>query len=179
MKIANDMRWLASGPRTGFAELLLPQNEPGSSIMPGKVNPTQCEAIVMIAIQVLGDDAAVAFAGSQGNFELNAMRPVIINNFLHSARILADGMEKFRTFSVNGTSLNRDKIAQYVNESLMLVTALSPIIGYQNAAHIAESALANDQTLKEAALASGQVDEKTFDSVVDPLAMVGHGVSGA
>jgi fumarate hydratase, class II len=179
MKIANDMRWLASGPRTGFAELLLPQNEPGSSIMPGKVNPTQCEAIVMIAIQVLGDDSAVAFAGSQGNFELNAMRPVIINNFLHSARILADGMEKFRTFSVSGTELNRGKITQYVNESLMLVTALSPVIGYQNAAHIAESALANNQTLKEAALASGHVDEKTFDSVVDPLAMVGHGVSGA
>ncbi|MFI9630832.1 class II fumarate hydratase [Streptomyces sp. NPDC052042] len=179
MKIANDMRWLASGPRAGFAELLLPQNEPGSSIMPGKVNPTQCEAIVMIAIQVLGNDSAVAFAGSQGNFELNAMRPVIINNFLHSARILADGMEKFRMFSVDGTELNRSKIAQYVNESLMLVTALSPIIGYQNAAHIAESALANNQTLKEAALASGHVDEKTFESVVDPLSMVGDGVSGA
>lgn len=179
MKIANDMRWLASGPRTGFTELLLPQNEPGSSIMPGKVNPTQCEAIVMIAIQVLGNDSAVSFAGSQGNFELNAMRPVIINNFLHSARILADGAEKFRTFSVSGTELNRSKIAQYVSESLMLVTALSPIIGYQNAAHIAESALANGQTLKAAALASGHVDEKTFDSVVDPLSMVGHGVSGA
>jgi fumarate hydratase, class II len=179
MKIANDMRWLASGPRTGFAELLLPQNEPGSSIMPGKVNPTQCEAIVMIAIQVLGDDAAVAFAGSQGNFELNAMRPVIINNFLHSARILADGMEKFRTFSVTGTELNYDKINQYVNDSLMLVTALSPVIGYQNAAHIAEAALANGQTLKDAALASGQVDERTFDSVVNPLSMIGDGVSGA
>jgi fumarate hydratase, class II len=179
MKIANDMRWLASGPRTGFAELRLPQNEPGSSIMPGKVNPTQCEAIVMIAIQVLGNDSAVALAGSQGNFELNAMRPVIINNFLHSARILADGMEKFRTYSVSGTELNRGKIAQYVDESLMLVTALSPVIGYQNAAHIAESALAKDQTLKQAALASGHVDEKTFDSVVNPLAMVGHGVSGA
>ncbi|MEU2338891.1 class II fumarate hydratase [Streptomyces sp. NPDC013172] len=179
MKIANDMRWLASGPRTGFAELLLPQNEPGSSIMPGKVNPTQCEAIVMIAIQVLGNDSAVSFAGSQGNFELNAMRPVIISNFLHSARILADGMEKFRVYSVSGTRLNRSKIAQYVSESLMLVTVLSPVIGYQNAAHIAESALANGQTLKEAALASGHVDEKTFDSVVDPLSMVGRGVAGA
>jgi fumarate hydratase, class II len=179
MKIANDMRWLASGPRTGFAELQLPQNEPGSSIMPGKVNPTQCEAIVMIAIQVLGNDTAVAFAGSQGNFERNAMRPVIINSFLHSARILADGMEKFRTYSVIGTELNRGKIAQYVDESLMLVTALSPVIGYQNAAHIAESALAKDQTLKQAALASGHVDGKTFDSVVNPLSMVGHGVSGA
>ncbi|TVT59341.1 class II fumarate hydratase [Amycolatopsis rhizosphaerae] len=179
LKIANDMRWLASGPRTGFAELLLPQNEPGSSIMPGKVNPTQCEAIVMIAIQVLGNDAAVAFAGSQGNFELNAMRPVIISNFLHSARILADGMAKFLTFSVSGTELNRNRIEQYVNESLMLVTALSPVIGYQNAAHIAESALANNQTLRQAALASGHVDEKTFDSVVNPLSMVGHGVAGA
>src|SRR6202044_4060404 len=113
MKIANDMRWLASGPRTGFAELLLPQNEPGSSIMPGKVNPTQCEAIVMIAIQVLGNDTAVAFAGSQGNFELTAMRPVIINNFLHSAQILADGMEKFRTFPVSGSDLNQAKITHY------------------------------------------------------------------
>jgi fumarate hydratase class II len=178
-KIANDMRWLASGPRTGFAELLLPQNEPGSSIMPGKVNPTQCEAIVMIAIQVLGNDCAVANAGSQGNFELNAMRPVIINNVLHSARILADGMEKFRTYCVSGTELNLGKIAQYVDESLMLVTALSPVIGYQNAAHIAEAALADNQTLKEAALASGHVDEQTFDSVVDPLSMVGHGVAGA
>ncbi|MFI6621837.1 class II fumarate hydratase [Streptomyces sp. NPDC050528] len=179
IKIANDMRWLASGPRTGFAELLLPQNEPGSSIMPGKVNPTQCEAIVMVAIQVLGNDSAVAFAGSQGNFELNAMRPVVINNFLHSARILADGMEKFRTFSVSGTRLNRSRIDQYVNESLMLVTALSPVIGYQNAAHIAESALANGQTLREAALASGHVDEQTFDSLVDPLSMVGRGYDGA
>lgn len=179
MKIANGMRWLASGPRTGFAELLLPQNEPSSSIMPGKVNPTQCEAIVMIAMQVLGADSAVAFAGSQGNFELNAMRPLIINNFLHSARILADGMEKFQKFSVDGTALNRVKIAKYVDESLMLVTALSPTIGYQNAAHIAESALANDQTLKEAALASGIVDEKTFDSIVDPLSMVGRGAAGA
>ena len=179
MKIANDMRWLASGPRAGFAELKLPQNEPGSSIMPGKVNPTQCEAIVMIAIQVLGDDSAVALAGSQGNFELNAMRPMIINNFLHSARILADGMEKFRTYSVSGTELNEDKIQQYVQESLMLVTALSPVIGYQKAAHIAEEALANDQTLKEAALASGDVDEDTFDTVVDPLSMIGDGVAGA
>jgi len=179
MKIANDMRWLASGPRTGLAELLLPQNEPGSSIMPGKVNPTQCEAIVMIAIQVIGDDSAVAFAGSQGNFELNAMRPIIINNFLHSAVILADGMQKFRTFSVSGTELNKDKIDQYVNESLMLVTALSPVIGYQNSAHIAESALANGQTLRQAAIESKHVDEETFDRLVDPITMIGDGVAGA
>jgi fumarate hydratase class II len=179
MKIANDMRWLASGPRTGFAELVLPSNEPGSSIMPGKVNPTQCEAIVMIAIQVIGDDAAVAFAGSQGNFELNAMRPIIINNFLHSARILGDGMAKFLEYSVSGTELNETKISSYVGESLMLVTALSPVIGYQNAAHIAEDALAKDQTLREAALASGKVTAEQFDSIVVPADLVGRGVGGA
>jgi fumarate hydratase, class II len=179
MKIANDMRWLASGPRTGFAELILPSNEPGSSIMPGKVNPTQCEAIVMISIQVLGDDAGVAFAGSQGNFELNAMRPIIINNFLHSARILGDGVEKFLTYSVKGTQLNEKKISSYVGESLMLVTALSPVIGYQNSAHIAEAALANDQTLREAAIASGKVTAEQFDQIVVPKALVGHGVEGA
>ena len=179
MKIANDMRWLASGPRAGLAELRLPANEPGSSIMPGKVNPTQCEAIVMIAIQVLGDNSAVAFAGSQGNFELNAMRPIIVNNFLHSARILGDGMEKFRTFSVEGTQLNEKKIAQYVADSVMLVTALSPVIGYENAAHIAEAALAQDKTLKEAALASGKVSEQQYDEVVNPQNMVGTGVAGA
>jgi fumarate hydratase class II len=179
IKIANDMRWLASGPRTGFAELVLPSNEPGSSIMPGKVNPTQCEAMVMIGIQVIGDDSAVAFAGSQGNFELNAMRPVIINNFLHSARILGDGMQKFLEYSVAGTELNEKKIASYVSASLMLVTALSPVIGYQNAAHIAEHALANDLTLKEAAIASGHVTEEQFDSIVVPQSLVGHGVGGA
>ncbi|MCB8883018.1 class II fumarate hydratase [Acidisoma cellulosilytica] len=179
MKIANDMRWLASGPRCGFAELLLPANEPGSSIMPGKVNPTQCEAMVMIAIQVLGNDTAVAFAGSQGNFELNAMRPVIINNFLHSARILADGCARFREFSVEGTELNRRKIDEYVQGSVMLVTALSPIIGYQNAAHIAEKAIADGTTLREAALASGKVDAALFDKTINPLAMVGHGLAGA
>ena len=179
MKIANDMRWLASGPRCGFGELLLPANEPGSSIMPGKVNPTQCEALVMIAIQVIGNDTAVALAGSQGNFELNAMRPVIINNFLHSARILGDGCEKFLTFSVKGTELNTDRIGTYVPNSLMLVTALSPVIGYQNAAHIAEDAVAKGTTLREAALASGKVTAEQFDSIVQPLAMVGDGVTGA
>ncbi|WP_417281583.1 class II fumarate hydratase [Azospirillum picis] len=179
MKIANDMRWLASGPRCGFGELLLPSNEPGSSIMPGKVNPTQCEAMVMICIQVMGNDSAVAFAGSQGNFELNAMRPVIISNFLHSARILADGCEKFRIFSVEGTALNRDRIEQYVEGSVMLVTALSPVIGYQNAAHIAETAIAGNLTLRQAALASGKVDEATFDRIVKPIEMVGHGLAGA
>ena len=172
MKIANDMRWLASGPRCGLAELILPANEPGSSIMPGKVNPTQCEAIVMICIQVIGEDTTVAFAGSQGNFELNAMRPIIINNFLHSARILADGCEKFLTYSVEGTKLNQVKIGEYVNRSLMLVTALSPKIGYDKASVIAHHALDNNQTLKEAALASGYIQEKEFDELVDPKKMV-------
>ena len=179
MKIANDMRWLASGPRCGLGELKLPQNEPGSSIMPGKVNPTQCEAIVMIAIQVIGDDTAVAFAGSQGNFELNAMRPIIINNVLHSTTILADGCEKFRRFSVEGTDIDEKKIAGFVSNSLMLVTALSPVIGYQKAAHIAEKADRDGSTLREAALASGNVDEETFDRVCNPKSMVGDGVIGS
>ncbi len=171
MKIANDMRWLASGPRCGLGELVLPANEPGSSIMPGKVNPTQCEAIVMICIQVIGEDNAVAFAGSQGNFELNAMRPIIINNFLHSARILADGCERFRTFSVEGTELNRDRVAELVDRSLMLVTALSPVIGYDKASAIAHRALERNVTLKAQALESGWIDEQTFDEVVDPQKM--------
>ncbi len=179
MKIANDMRWLASGPRCGFGELLLPANEPGSSIMPGKVNPTQCEAIVMIAIQVIGDDTAVAFAGSQGNFELNAMRPIVINNFLHSARILADGCEKFRLYSVEGTKLNEKRIAQYVEQSVMLVTALSPVVGYDKASKIAHKAMDDDLTLRQAAIKSGDVSERQFDEVVNPSKMVGHGLAGA
>ncbi|MGQ7856763.1 class II fumarate hydratase [Pedobacter sp. WC2501] len=172
MKIANDMRWLASGPRCGIGELILPPNEPGSSIMPGKVNPTQCEAMVMICIQVIGEDNAVAFAGSQGNFELNAMRPIVINNFLHAAGILADGAEKFRMFSVEGTELNLPRIEEFLNRSLMLVTALSPEIGYDKASAIAHAAMDKNLTLKEAALASGYIDEKNFDRIVDPKKMV-------
>lgn len=179
MKIANDMRWLASGPRCGLGELKLPANEPGSSIMPGKVNPTQCEAMVMISIQVIGDDTAIAFAGSQGNFELNAMRPLIINNFLHSATILADGCQKFRSFSVEGTDIDRDKIQSYLDNNLMLVTALSPVIGYQNAAHIAEDAQATGSTLKAAALRSGKVSEADYDKIIVPGNMIGNGVAGA
>ena len=179
MKIANDMRWLASGPRCGFGELKLPANEPGSSIMPGKVNPTQCEAMVMIAIQVIGDDTAVAFAGSQGNFELNAMRPIIINNFLHSATILADGCEKFRTYSVEGTEIDEKRIGELVENTLMLVTALSPLIGYQNAAHIAEDADATGSTLKEAALKSGKVSGEQYDKIIVPKDMIGDGLAGA
>jgi fumarate hydratase class II len=175
MKVANDMRWLASGPRCGLEELVLPANEPGSSIMPGKVNPTQCEAMVMICIQVIGEDNAVALAGSQGNFELNAMRPIIIDNFLHSARILGDGCEKFRTFSVEGTQLNRERITELVDRSLMLVTALSPVLGYDKASSIAHAALAEGTSLKEAALRTGWIDAHSFDSVVDPRKMVRPG----
>jgi fumarate hydratase class II len=179
MKIANDMRWLASGPRCGLGELLLPENEPGSSIMPGKVNPTQCEAMVMVCIQVIGEDNAVAFAGSQGNFELNAMRPIIINNFLHTARVLGDACDKLRRFSVEGTKLHRARMDEMLGRSLMLVTALSPVIGYDKASAIAHKANDEDLTLKEAALKSGYIDAKQFDAIVDPKKMVGHGIAGA
>jgi fumarate hydratase class II len=179
MKIANDMRWLASGPRCGLGELVLPENEPGSSIMPGKVNPTQEEAMVMVCIQVIGDDTAVAFAGSQGNFELNAMRPIIINNVLHAARVLGDACDKFRHYSVEGTKLNRQRIAEMLGRSLMLVTALSPVIGYDKASAIAHKANDEDLTLKEAALQSGFIDAKRFDEIVDPKKMVGHGLAGS
>ena len=172
MKIANDMRWLASGPRAGLHELRLPANEPGSSIMPGKVNPTQQEATVMVCLQVIGEDSVVAAAGAQGNFELNAMRPIIINNVLHSAGILGDMCDKLRTFSVEGTELDRVKIADYVGRSLMLVTALSPIIGYDKASAIAHKADDDGTTLRDAAVALG-VDAAEFDRVVDPMTMVG------
>jgi len=135
--------------------------------------------MVMISIQVIGDDTAVAFAGSQGNFELNAMRPVIVNNVLHSATILADGCEKFRTYSVEGTDIDRDKIQSYVDNNLMLVTALSPVIGYQNAAHIAEDAQATGSTLKHAALKSGKIDEAQYDEIIVPSNMIGDGLGGA
>jgi fumarate hydratase class II len=174
MKIANDIRWLASGPRCGLSELTLPANEPGSSIMPGKVNPTQCEAMVMVCIQVLAEDSAIAFAGSQGNFELNAMRPVIISNFLHSATILADACGKIREYCIEGTELHRQQIDDYVHRSLMLVTALSPVIGYDKASAIAHKANDDGTTLREAALATGYVSAEQFDRLVEPAAMVGR-----
>jgi fumarate hydratase class II len=173
MKIANDLRWLGSGPRAGLHELNLPANEPGSSIMPGKVNPTQEEAMVMVCIQVIGDDSVVAFAGSQGNFELNAMRPIIINNVLHSARILGDASEKLRQFSIEGITLDTERISKYVNESLMLVTALSPVIGYDKASMIAHKALDENKTLREAALESGYIRAEEFDKIVVPAHMIG------
>jgi fumarate hydratase class II len=172
MKIANDMRWLASGPRAGLHELELPANEPGSSIMPGKVNPTQQEAMVMVCLQVMGEDTIVASAGAQGNFELNAMRPIIINNVLHSARILGDASEKLRRYSIEGTELDRDKVQEYVGRSLMLVTALSPLVGYDKASAIAHKADDEGSSLREAALASG-VSAADFDRIVDPKTMVG------
>ncbi|THV27304.1 class II fumarate hydratase [Glycomyces paridis] len=172
MKAANDMRWLASGPRAGLHELRLPENEPGSSIMPGKVNPTQQEAAVMVCLQVIGEDAIVAAAGSQGTFELNTMRPLVIGNVLHSARLLGDAAESLRVHSVEGTELDRERIAAHVDRSLMLVTALSPHVGYDRAAAIAHRADHEGTTLREAALALG-VDPADFDRVVDPATMVG------
>lgn len=174
MKIANDIRWLGSGPRSGLHELILPSNEPGSSIMPGKVNPTQEEAIVMVSIQVISEDNAVAFAGSQGNFELNTMRPIIINNVLHSARILSDACVKFHKYSILGIKLDLNRINKFVDESLMLVTALSPIIGYDKASAIAHRALDQNTTLREAALSGGFISAEEFDRAVDPKKMVGN-----
>jgi fumarate hydratase class II len=174
MKIANDLRWLGSGPRAGLHELQLPENEPGSSIMPGKINPTQEEAMVMVCIQVIANDTAVAFAGSQGNFELNAMRPIVIRNVLHSTRILADACELFRKFSIEGIELDRERIDKYVRESLMLVTALSPVIGYDKAAKIAHDAMHNNSTLREAAINSGFISAENFDRIAAPEKLVGN-----
>jgi fumarate hydratase class II len=173
MKVANDMRWLASGPRAGLHELKLPANEPGSSIMPGKVNPTQQEAMVMVCLQVLGEDAIVASAGAQGNFELNAMRPIIINNVLHCALILGDACHKLREYSIEGTGLDRDTVNGYVGRSLMLVTALSPHIGYDKASAISHKANDEGISLRDAALALG-VSTVDFDRIVDVKAMVGN-----
>jgi fumarate hydratase, class II len=173
MKIANDLRWLGSGPRAGIRELILPDNEPGSSIMPGKVNPTQEEAMVMVCIEVLGEDAAVAFAGSQGNLELHTMRPIVVNNVLHCARILGDASTALRKFSIEGIRLDEARVARYVGESLMLVTALTPAIGYDKAAAIAHEALEHHLTLREAAVRSGHISAEEFDRIVVPRKMVG------
>jgi fumarate hydratase, class II len=173
MKIANDLRWLGSGPRSGLGELELPENEPGSSIMPGKVNPTQSEAMTMVCCQVFGNDVAITVAGSQGNFELNVFKPVMIRNFLHSTRILADVCRTFREFCVEGLKPNRDRIAELVNNSLMLVTALSPKIGYDKAAEIAKKAHQEGKTLKETVLELGYLSEAEYDDAVRPEKMVG------
>lgn len=172
MKIANDVRWLASGPRCGIGEITIPENEPGSSIMPGKVNPTQSEALTMVAVQVMGNDAAIGFAASQGNFELNVFKPVIAYNFLQSARLLADGIRSFNDHCAVGIEPNKEVIEKYLNESLMLVTALNPHIGYEKAAEIAKLAHKEGTTLKEAALKLGYLTEEEFDCYVNPRDMV-------
>ena len=171
MKIANDVRWLSSGPRCGIGELSIPENEPGSSIMPGKVNPTQCEAVTMVAVQVHGNQAAIAFAGSQGNFELNVFKPVIIHNFLHSVRLLTDVTKSFVTYCLAGLGVNRTKIDYFVNRSLMLVTALSPIIGYDKCAKLAHYAHEHDLSLREANQALKFISDEEFQKVVRPEAM--------
>jgi fumarate hydratase class II len=171
-KIANDIRLMSCGPRAGFAELLIPENEPGSSIMPGKVNPTQAEALTMIAVQVMGNDVAVGFGGAGGYLEMNVYKPLIIFNLMHSITILSDGCTNFRKFLVEGTNPNLPKIKEYVDRSLMLVTALAPVIGYDKASRIAHHAMDRDLTLKAAALELGYVTEAEFDRVVDPAKMV-------
>ena len=171
MKIANDVRWLASGPRCGLGELIIPENEPGSSIMPGKVNPTQCEALTMVAVQIMGNDAAIGFAGSQGNFELNVFKPVIIFNFLNSVHLLAEACRSFNEHCAIGIELNRAQIDRYVQNSLMLVTALSPVLGYDKAAKIAHTAHVDGSSLKEATLKLGFLTAEEFDKWVQPEQM--------
>jgi fumarate hydratase class II len=175
MKIANDIRWLASGPRAGLGELMLPENEPGSSIMPGKVNPTQSEAMTMVCVQVLGNDSAIAFAGSQGNFELNVFKPVMIFNLLHSVDLLTDTCRNFREFAIEGVRANEEQIAEHVRNSLMLVTALSEHIGYDNSAAIAKHAHTHGRTLREAAVDLGHLTAEKFDELVRPERMTRPG----
>jgi fumarate hydratase class II len=173
-KIANDVRWLASGPRSGLGEIAIPENEPGSSIMPGKVNPTQCEALTMLAAQVMGNDVAVGIGGASGNFELNVYRPMVIHNLLQSVRLLADGMASFDAHCARGIEPNRERVRELVDRSLMLVTALNPHIGYDKAAQIAKKAHREGTTLKAAALALGYVTEQQFDQWVRPEKMIGQ-----
>jgi fumarate hydratase, class II len=175
MKIANDVRWLASGPRCGLGELTIPENEPGSSIMPGKVNPTQCEAITMVAVQVMGNDAAIGFAGSQGNFELNVFKPVIIHNFLHSVRLLSDACHSFTEHCARGIEVNRTQVDHYLKHSLMLVTALNPVVGYDKAAKIAHTAHVDGSSLREAALKLGFLTADEFDKWMKPEQMTHPG----
>ena len=175
MKIANDVRWLASGPRCGIGEIRIPENEPGSSIMPGKVNPTQCEALTMVCVQVMGNDAAVGFGGSQGNFELNVYKPVMIHNLLHSSRLLTDAVRSFDEHCATGIEANRERIEELMRESLMLVTALNPHIGYDNAAKVAKKAYAEGTTLVQAAVELGLLTEEEFSEKVRPERMVRPG----
>ena len=172
MKIANDVRWLASGPRDGLGEIFIPENEPGSSIMPGKVNPTQCEAVTMVAVQVMGNDVAVGMAASQGNFELNVFMPVCIYNFLQSTRLLAEAIVSFHKNCAVGIKANKEKMHHNLYNSLMLVTALNPYIGYENAAKTAKKAFADNISLKEACVALGFLSAEKFDEVFHPEKMV-------
>jgi len=173
MKIANDVRWMASGPRCGLSEIFIPENEPGSSIMPGKVNPTQCEAMTMVCVQVYGNDTAIAFAGSQGNFELNVYKPVMLHNLMHSVRLLTDSCINFDKFCAKGIEANTENIAEYLDHSLMLVTALNPYIGYERAAKVAKTAYKDRISLKEACVSLGFMSEKEFDEKVNPKDMIG------
>jgi fumarate hydratase class II len=175
MKVANDLRWMGSGPRCGLAELLLPENEPGSSIMPGKVNPTQCEAMTMVCVQVIGNDTAIALAGSQGHFELNVFKPIIIHNFLDSVRLLTDACRTFTIHCVEGLQVNRERLAQYVLSSPMLVTVLNQHIGYDNAAKIAKEAIRTGKTLREIAIEMGFLSGADFDRLVKPEEMTRPG----
>jgi fumarate hydratase class II len=172
MKVANDVRWLASGPRCGLGEITIPANEPGSSIMPGKVNPTQCEALTMVCCRVHGNQATVAFAGTQGSFELNAFKPVIIHALLESIRLLADGLRSFRVHCATGIEPNRARIAELLERSLMLVTALNPHIGYDKAAEVAKKAYAEGTSLEDAAVALGYLSRERFREIVRPERMV-------
>lgn len=176
MKIANDIRWLGSGPRSGLGELILPENEPGSSIMPGKVNPTQCEAMTMVCVQVMGNDTAITIAGSQGNFELNVFKPVMIYNFLHSVDLLSDSCRLFNLHCVKGLKANKTRIKSFLDNSLMLVTALNPVIGYDKAAKIAKKALEEEISLREACLQLGYLTAEQFDEAVNPEKMLGPNV---
>ncbi len=171
MKIANDIRFLGSGPRAGYGELILPENEPGSSIMPGKVNPTQCEALTMVCVKVIGNHNGITIAGSHGHFELNVFKPLIIHNILQSINLLSDSIKNFTNFCVIGIKADKKKIKDLLDNSLMLVTALTPKIGYDNAARIAKSALKNNTTLKSEALKSGLITKKDYENIVNPIKM--------
>ena len=172
MKIANDIRFLGSGPRAGYGELILPENEPGSSIMPGKVNPTQCEAVTMVCVKVIGNHNGITMAGSHGHFELNVFKPLIIHNVLQSIQILSDSTRSFAKYCISGLKADKNRIKHLVDNSLMLVTALSPKIGYDNAAKIAKNALKNKTTLKVEAMKSGLINEREYDKIVDPNKMI-------
>ena len=171
MKIANDIRWLGSGPRCGIGELHLPENEPGSSIMPGKVNPTQCEALTMVCAQIMGYDTAITIGASQGNFELNVYKPMIAYNLLDGMQLLQNACETFNTFCITDLTVNEDQVNQYLNHSLMLVTALAPTVGYDQAAAIAHHAMVHHMSLKEATLDLKALDEETYDALIQPYAM--------